>query len=135
MDGLNGFLRQRLHVAEPLRRDQRLDSGLATLALTDRKRVILNFYQVTLRFQIGNDPFASFIAIKAGVSTARGRNLSLLVDHFDLFEVVTLPGFEVIGVVRRGYFDDARAELRVSQIVEDDRNVAIHQRQAHRLAM
>ena len=50
-------------------------------------------------------------------------------------QVVALAGFEVVGVVRGRDLDDAGAELGIGEIVEDDRDLAIHQRQLDGLAV
>ena len=47
--------------------------------------------------------------------------LAVLVDHLDARQIVTLAGFEIVGVVRGRDLHGAGAELRVGQIVENDR--------------
>ena len=48
---------------------------------------------------------------------------------------MALAGFEIVEIVRGSHLHHAGAELRVGQLVEDDRNLAIHQRQLHGLAV
>ena len=59
----------------------------------------------------------------------------VFVDDLDLGQVVALAGFEIVGVVRGGDFDHAGAEFGVGEIVEDDGDLAIHQRQLDGLAV
>ena len=44
-------------------------------------------------------------------------------------------GFKVVEIVRRRDFHHAGAEGRVGQVVDDHRNLAIHQRKLHRAAV
>ena len=46
---------------------------------------------------------------------------------------MALAGFEVVGVVGGGYLHDARAELGVRQFVQNDGDLAVHERQHHAL--
>ena len=55
--------------------------------------------------------------------------MSVLVHDVDLRQVVAQAGLEVIGIVRRRHLHRAGAELRIRQLVGDDRNLPIHQRQ------
>ena len=48
---------------------------------------------------------------------------------------MALAGFEIVEVVRGGDFDDAGAEFGVGQIVEDDGDLAIHERELDGLAV
>ena len=61
--------------------------------------------------------------------------LAVFVDHLDHGQVVAAAGFEIVRVVRRRHFDHAGAEFGIGQIVEDDGNLAIHQRQLDGLAV
>jgi hypothetical protein len=61
--------------------------------------------------------------------------VAVLVDDFDMRQVVALARFEVVGIVRGGDLDHAGAELGVGQIVENDRNLAIHQRRRDGVAV
>ncbi len=58
------------------------------------------------------------------------------VHHVDLRQVVAQSGFEVVGIVRRRDLDRAGAELGIGEdVVGDDRDLAIHQRQQNVLAV
>ena len=48
---------------------------------------------------------------------------------------MAFAGFEIVGIVRGGDFDDAGAEFGVGDFVEDDGDFAIHQRKVHGLAV
>ena len=55
--------------------------------------------------------------------------MAVFIDDLDARQIVALAGFEIVGIVGGGDFDGAGAELRIGQIVEDDRDGAVHQRQ------
>ena len=44
-------------------------------------------------------------------------------------KVVALAGFEIVGIVRGRDLDDAGAEFGIGEVVEDDGDLAVHQRQ------
>ena len=46
-----------------------------------------------------------------------------------LRQIVALARFEIVRIVRGSYLHHAGAELRIGHFIEDDRNLAIHQRQ------
>ena len=48
---------------------------------------------------------------------------------------MALAAFEVVGVVCRCHFDDARAEFRIRKVVQDNRDLSAHQREADGLAV
>ena len=52
-----------------------------------------------------------------------------LVHHVDLRQIVAQTRLEVVRIVRRRHFHGACAELGIGKFVEDDWNLAIHQRQ------
>ncbi len=78
---------------------------------------------------------ARFEAIEAGVAAGILCHVAALVDDFDPWQIVAFPGLEVVGIVRRRHLDDACAELGVGEFVEDHGDLAVHQRQHHRLAV
>ena len=78
---------------------------------------------------------ASFQAVKAGVGTGSLGHLRVLVDDLDLRQIVAAAGFEIVEVVRGRDFHHAGAECGVGQIVQNDGDLAIHQRQLDGLAV
>src|SRR5579862_2824719 len=62
-DGLDCFLRERLNFYEPLLGETRFDHGSATIAFTERERVIFFSDKKSLLLQIGEDALAGFISI------------------------------------------------------------------------
>ena len=84
--------------------------------------------------QLRDHLLARVVAIQAGEFPRRRGHLGVLVDHLDARQVVALAGFEVVGIVRRRDLHRARAESELGHVIENDRNLAIHQRQPHGLA-
>ncbi len=132
---LDGLLGQRLGLDEPLGRNQRLHDRFAAVALAEAELVGLDLDQRADLFQIGHHAVARFEAVQPGVGAGRRGHARVVVDHLDLGQVVALAGFEIVEVVGGRDFDHAGAELGVGQVVEDDRDFAIHQRQLHGLAV
>ena len=132
---LDGLLGQRLRLDEPLRGDQRLDDGLAALALAEAERVVLDLHQQAELFEVGHHALARLEAVQAGVGAGGRGHDAVFVDHLDLGQVVAAAGFEIVGIVRGRDLHHAGAELGIGQLVEDDGDLAIHQRQLHGLAV
>ena len=70
LDGGDGFLGQRLNLDEPLRREARLNDGLAAVAVADVVGVVLDAGQQALFFEVGDDFLARHVAVEAGVGAA-----------------------------------------------------------------
>ena len=128
---LYGRLRQRLGLDEPLGGNERLDHRLAALALPDRPAGRVRSWRAG-RAPAAPPPRCSR-ALRSGPVRRRRRlrqvMTGVLADDLDLGQVVPLAGFEVVGVVSGGDLHDARAELRVRQLVQDDGDLAVHERQ------
>ena len=132
--GIEHLRRERLRFHEPLRGNQRLDDVAGAIALADCERVRLDLLEQAELFQIRDDALAGFEAVESGVRAGFGGHARILADHLDLRQLVALAGFEIVGIVRGRYLDDAGAELRIGNFVEDDRDFSIHQRQSRGLA-
>ena len=55
--------------------------------------------------------------------------MRVLVHDVDLRQVVALAGFEIVWIMGRRYFHCAGAELGLREFIDDDGDLAIHQRQ------
>ncbi len=108
-----------------LQRSQRAEVELVRLDLDEHAEV----------FEVGDDAFAGFEAVEAGIGAGLRGHDAVLVDDLDLRQVVAASGFEIVEIVRGRDFHDAGAEFGVGQIVENDGDLAIHQRQLHGLAV
>ena len=132
---LDGLLGQRLGLDEPLRGDQRLHDGLAALALAHVEGVVFRLDQRAARFQVLEDAAAGFEAVQAGVGAGGGGHDAVLVDHLDLGQAVAAAGFEIVGVVRGRDLHHAGAEFGIGQVVQNDGDLAVHQRQLDGVAV
>ena len=105
------------------------------MALADAQLVRLDLFHQPELFQLRHHLLARLDS-DPGRRTcpAAAVILASLVDHLDARQVVALARFEIVGIVRGRDLHRARAELRIGHLVENDRNLAIHQRQLHRLA-
>ena len=72
LDRGDGLLGERLRFDEPLRGDERLDDGLAALALAEAERVVLDLDEQAERFEIGDDALAGLEAVEPGVGAGGG---------------------------------------------------------------
>src|SRR5207248_1949372 len=68
-------------------------------------------------------------AIEAGVGAGGGGHFRVFSDHLDFGQIMAAASFKIVEIVRGGELHDTGAELRVGEIVEDDGNLAVHQRQ------
>ena len=131
----DGLVGQRLNLDEPLRRKPRLDDRLAAVAVAHVVGVVLDAGQQALLFQVGDDLLARKIAVESRISAAFGIDVRLRVHHVDRGQMMALAQGKVIGVVRRRHLHRAGAEVAADPLVENDGNLAVHQRQAQFLAV
>ena len=129
LDGRDRGFRQRFHFHEPLVREARLDVGLAAVAGADGIDVVFDALHQAQRGQVLDHFLAGDEAIQAGVLPGGRAHARVVGHHVDLFQAMTLAGFEVVGVVRGGELHYAASEFAVHETVRDDGNFAIHQRQ------
>ncbi len=83
-------------------------------------------------FEIGDDALARLEAVQPRVRAGFGGHARVFADHLDLWQIVALAGFQIVGIVGGSHLHHAGAELRIGHFVEDDRDLAIHQRQRSR---
>ena len=142
LHGINRFLRDALarwilgadlvHRHEPLVGQHRLDHLACAGAARHHQLVLLHLHHQTQRLQVGHHLFASHKAVQALVG---GR--CLVVDfgvqrqHADHRQAVALADRVVVGVVRRGNFDDPGAKGPVHIGVSNHRDPAAAQRQLY----
>ncbi len=131
---VHGFRGERLRFHKPLRGHQRLHDGSAAIALADGQRVRIDLFEHAEFFEIGNHGLAGGEAIETRVGSGVRGHARIFADHSHVRQIVTLPCFEIVRIVRRSHLHDARAEFRDGQFIEDDGNLAIHERQHDGLA-
>src|SRR5579884_3733473 len=126
--GGHGFLGKRLHVHEPLRRDERLDDALAAVTFTQADGVRLAFDQLAGFFQRGEHASTSLEAIELGVRTGGGGHAGIFSDDFHEWQIVPLADLKIVRIVRGRNLYCASAELRIDDRIGNDRNLAAKQR-------
>ena len=131
----NRFFGQRLDLHEPLRRDQRLDDILGPFAAAQAHGVIFDFRDESELLEVRHHLLAGIEAVETGIAARFLRHAGILVNDFDLRQIVPLARFEVVGIVRGRDLYYASAEFRIGQLIENDRNLPIHQRQHDGLAV
>ena len=131
IDRGNRFRRQWLRCHEPLLRHQRLDRRFAARTLAEVQRVIFDARQQPKLLDIFHDTFPRFLARKPGIRAALRGDLRVVINHLNQRQAMPLAGLEIVHVVRRRNFHHTGAELRIGDVVENDRNLALHQRQHH----
>ena len=132
--GADGLRRQRLHLHEPLRGDERLHVVVAAVAGADVVAVILGLDQVARRFQVGHDLLAALVAVEPLVLPAVFVDGAVVGDDADDLQIVALAHLEVVGVVGGGHLHRAGAEADLAVLVPDDGDLAPDQRQDAALA-
>ncbi len=129
------FFGERFDFDEPLRGDQWLDDILAPFAAAQAHGVIFDLVDQPELLEVRHHLLARFEAVETRVAARFFGHAGVLVDDFDFGQIVPFARFEVVGIVRGRDLHDAGAELRIGQFVENDRDLAMHQRQHHRLAV
>ncbi len=124
-------LRQRIHLAEPLRGNARLDFGFAAVADAHGVRDVLDFFEQAQLLQIFDDARARNEAVKSGVLARGLAHMRVVGHHVDFGQVVALADFEVIGIVRGRDLHHAGAEFAVHVGIRDHGNFAVHERKQY----
>ena len=133
-DHLDGRLRELVHVAEPLERDQRLHAPAGAVRVRHVVHVGLRARDQALLAQLGDHRLERVVHLHAPEALRRGvGDAAVLADHGDLLEAVPAADLEVALVVARGDLERAGPELGVHVVVRDDRQPAAHERQDRRL--
>ncbi len=134
-DGFRRLLCQWFDLDEPLRRKPRFHHSAAAVALPYRDGVILLTNQETLLTQVVEHALARFVAIQSSIRTRILAHAGALIDHFNLRQIVAESSLKVIRIVRRSHFHRSRPKLRLRQIIRNNRNLPVHQRQQNFLPM
>ena len=100
-----------------------------------REGVVFFGDEKSLLLQIGEHALAGFVSVEPGICARVLVHVGVLVHDVDLRQVVALAGFEIVGIVRGRYLYCAGTELGLREFVDDDGNLAIHQRQQNFLAV
>ena len=119
---------------EPLLREPRLERGIAAVAVHDGVSVLLDVVQKPVLLKPRHHGLAALVARHAREFTVTIDHDGVLVEDVDLRQIVRLAHGVVVGVVRRGDLDKARAKARVHVPVLEDGNLAVDDGQHHRLA-
>src|SRR5262245_23912812 len=96
--------------------------------------MVFCFHQQSESFEICYHSLASLETVQPGVRACRRGHARVLTDHANHRQLMAPSSLEIVWIVRGCYLDDAGPELRVHNLVENDGNLAIHQRQLDSLA-
>ena len=127
-------LLQGVHGHEPLLGLPGLQLGMAAVTGHDGVIVVLHVIEQAQLLEGGHDGLAGLVAVHAGELPVAFHDMGRLVEDVDALKPGALPHRPVIGIVRGGHLHAARAELGIHVPVGEDGNLAIHERQLHRLA-
>ena len=127
-------LLQGVHGHKPLLGLPGLQLGMATVAGHDGMVVILHVIEQAQLVEGGHDGLAGLVAVHAGELPVAFHDMGRLVEDVDALKPGALPHRPVIGIVRGGHLHAARAELGIHVPVGEDGDLAVHERQLHRLA-
>src|SRR6185369_5619555 len=115
---------QLVHLHKPLRRNQRFNYRLASLALRDRELVVDDFLEQPKGFEAGDDFVARFVTIESVKLRAGIRgHLRKLIDHDHLLKVMTQAHLVIVWIVCGRDLYRAGAKLRIDVLVGNDRNL------------
>ena len=132
---LDRWRRQAFHLHEPLLGHHRFDRGLRAVRQREAHDVVLDLFEETLRVEVRHHLLARFLARQPGVGLARlVVQRAVLVEDVDDGQVVAFAAFVVGEVVARRHLHGAGPELHLHAVVRDDRDQAVHERQAHVLS-
>ena len=124
-----GFVAHLIHAQPPLFADQRLDDGVASVAMPDLVAVGLLLDQQALGFQLVDDALACLERGHAVVWQSRHVHAAVLVHAVEDLQPVALPDLVIHRVMAWRHLERARAEVFLHRIVGDDRQLAPDERQ------
>ena len=130
----DGAVAHLLHAEPPLLADERLDDGVAPVAVPHVVGVRLFLEQQALLLQVFDDQLAGLDAGQSVVAEARDVHAAVEVHAVDDLEVMALPDLVVHRVVPWRDLERARAEFRIHRLVSHDRHLAADQGEDRRLA-
>ena len=134
LNRLNRLFCQRSDSHIPLFAHVRFDNGFTTIAFTDGVCVIVNRFQQTLLFQVGNYILAGLVTFLPLVGATVFVDVSRLIQHVDEFQSVPLADFKVIEIMSRGNFYRTGTKFHIDILVGNDRDLPINQRQQYGLS-
>ncbi len=117
-----------------MRRNPRLDDGLASFTNPDRVSVLAHFLQQSLRFQIFDNFLSRSEAIESSVHASIRVHMTVAGHHLNFRQLMAPSGFKVIRIVRWRDLYRAGSKLAVHHLVGNDRDLTVHQRQKQILA-
>ena len=133
--GPDGRLGQRLHADVPLAGQVRLDDGTGAVPARDDMAVLARLCEQALRREVLDDPLARLETVQVPVGGRRiGVDAGVVGKDVDLLQVVAQAHLVVVEIMGRGDLHAPGTELRVHVFVGNDRDFAIGQGQADRLA-
>ena len=127
-------LLQGVHGHEPLLGLPGLQLGMAAVAGHDGMVVVLHVIEQAQLVEGGHDGLAGLVAVHAGELPVAFHDMGRLVEDVDALKTGALAHGPVVGVMRRRHLHAARAELGIHVPVGEDGDLAVHERQLHRLA-
>src|SRR5205807_7540131 len=104
---------------------------MATLAMPDVVREGLGPGEQTPGFKIRKNALPGFSSIQPLIWAAICRDLRIFTDDADLSQTMPLAHFKVRGIVGRRNFDNTGPKCRIDELILDERNLPVHQRQDH----
>ena len=131
LDHLGRALLELVHGNEPLLGEPGLERGVAAVAVHDGVVELLDLLEQAVLLEPRHHGLAALVAAHPGELAVAVHHDGVLVEDVDLLEVVGLAHGVVVGVVRRRDLDEARAKAGVHVPVGEDRDLAVHDGQAH----
>ncbi|GBD19213.1 hypothetical protein HRbin27_01717 [bacterium HR27] len=131
---LDGRLRERRHLDEPLLADHRLDDRTAALAVTQAVAVRCCPHQIALAVELLHHTPPRFLDRQPSKRPRVLVERPVGVEDVDRWQVVPLRDLEVGEVMGRRHLDRTRAERRIDRLIRDDPESPAEQRQDRRLA-
>ena len=119
---------------EPLLGQPRLERSAAAVAVHDGVVELVHVVEQAVLVEPPHDGLAALVAVHAAELAVARNHHGMLVKDVDLLEVVRLAHGVVVGVVRRRDLHEAGAEVGVHVPVGEDGNLAVDDREPHRLA-
>ena len=112
---------QTVHAQPPLLADERLDDGVAAVAVADVVRIGLFLDEQALRLEVGHDELAGLDARQPVIAKAGNVHAAVGVHAVDDLQRVALADLVVHRVVPRRDLQRAGAEVHLHRFVADDR--------------
>ena len=135
LDGSKRARCELFHLEEPLGTEARLDDGVGTLAVSDRRGIVFDLLDIPGFLQHLHDLLAGLETVFSDEDLSLLVQTAAVVDDVEDGEIMPHADLIVVGVMRRRDLEAARTEIHLDIVVLDDWYFLVDERDKDFLAL